>query len=114
MVELKSGDLCIAGSEQFSDYRDQLVSWTDIANRSRPTVSGSVLPQIPRSLSRNSRHDSRKPFATVDCGVPANTALTIVDGEPSSVAQETNPNRGWAWIDRLLNERMPECNTSMS
>jgi len=26
MIELKSGDLCIAGSEQFSDYRDQLVS----------------------------------------------------------------------------------------
>ncbi len=26
MLELKSGDLCIAGSRQFSDYRRQLVS----------------------------------------------------------------------------------------
>ena len=28
-LELKSGDLCIPGSEQFSDYREQLVSWEE-------------------------------------------------------------------------------------
>ena len=26
-TELKTGDLCICGSEQFADYRDQLLSW---------------------------------------------------------------------------------------
>ena len=26
-TELKTGDLCIRGSEQFADYRDQLLSW---------------------------------------------------------------------------------------
>ena len=29
MVELKSGDLCIPGSDRFADYRDQLVSWDE-------------------------------------------------------------------------------------
>ena len=33
MVELKSGDLCIAGSERFSDYRDQLVTWEEYAQQ---------------------------------------------------------------------------------
>ena len=27
--ELKSGDLCIPGSEEYGDYRDQLVSWEE-------------------------------------------------------------------------------------
>src|SRR6266571_8274702 len=25
--ELKSGDICVIGSEQFADYRDQLLPW---------------------------------------------------------------------------------------
>ena len=29
MWELKSGDLCIEGAEQFSDYRAQLISWQE-------------------------------------------------------------------------------------
>ena len=29
MQELKSGDLCLPGSEAYSDYRSQLVSWED-------------------------------------------------------------------------------------
>ena len=33
MIELKSGDLCIAHSEQFSDYRAQLVTWEDYAQQ---------------------------------------------------------------------------------
>src|SRR5260370_40946465 len=28
-LELKSGDLCVSGSEQFADYRDQLLSWQE-------------------------------------------------------------------------------------
>jgi hypothetical protein len=27
--ELKSGDICVQGSEQFADYRDQLLSWEE-------------------------------------------------------------------------------------
>jgi hypothetical protein len=27
MEELKSGDLCIEGSDKYSDYREQLISW---------------------------------------------------------------------------------------
>lgn len=29
LVELKSGDLCIPGSNRFADYRDQLISWEE-------------------------------------------------------------------------------------
>ena len=29
--ELKSGDLCIEGSDQYADYRSQLVPWTEYA-----------------------------------------------------------------------------------
>jgi len=27
--KLKTGDLCVAGSEQYADYRDQLLSWEE-------------------------------------------------------------------------------------
>jgi hypothetical protein len=33
MIELKSGDLCIAGSKRFSDYRHQLATWADYAQQ---------------------------------------------------------------------------------
>jgi len=29
MIEIKSGDLCMAGSERFSDCRDRLVPWDE-------------------------------------------------------------------------------------
>lgn len=29
MQELKSGDLCVPGSERFGDYRNQLISWQE-------------------------------------------------------------------------------------
>src|SRR5947209_16570757 len=31
--ELKTGDLCVAGSEQYADYRDQLLSWQECESK---------------------------------------------------------------------------------
>ena len=58
VAELKTGDLCVRGSEQFADYRDQLLSWAD-ANRKSPSIASNwaFLP-TPRHLSNISNSGS--------------------------------------------------------
>jgi TnpA family transposase len=111
MVELKSGDLCIAGSEQFSDYRDQLVSWTEYAQQIETYCQRVGIAADPAQFVQELQTRLTETIRTVDVAFPANTALTIVDGEPVLHRLRKQPEpEGWAWIERLLNERMPECN----
>jgi TnpA family transposase len=111
MVELKSGDLCVAGSERFSDYRDQLVTWEEYAhNRETYCQQVGIDPNPARFVSALKTQLTKKICAT-DLAFPTNTTLTIKGGEPVVRRLKKQPEPvGLAKIDQLLNERMPECN----
>jgi hypothetical protein len=56
--ELKSGDVCVIGSEEYADYREQLLSWSDVAALS-PYMTSHIkrfgdylldLKQVPKAL----------------------------------------------------------------
>jgi TnpA family transposase len=110
VVELKSGDLCIAGSEHFSDYRDQLVSWEDYA-RSVETYCDQVgITADSVAFVHHLKAQLTEAIRTTDAAFPSNMAVTLKDGEPVLRRLEKQPEpEGFALIDRLMRERMPEC-----
>src|SRR5258708_36701891 len=50
--ELKSGDICVSGSEQFADYRDQLLSWSECEPKVAAYCQQLGLPEIGRASCR--------------------------------------------------------------
>ena len=49
--ELKSGDLCIPGSDEYSDYRRQLVSWEDYHRDVASYAEQAGLPADAKALT---------------------------------------------------------------
>jgi len=82
MVELKSGDLCIPGSDHFADYRDQLLSWAEYhqgiaaygAMLGLPIEGGAFVTQMKARLSEVAN--------ATDSAFPANADLRIEHGAP--------------------------------
>jgi TnpA family transposase len=110
VMELKSGDLFIEGSEQFSDYRTQLVSWEAYA-QDAPRYCGQVgIASDPAQGVQHLQTWLAETIRTTDATFPTNTALRITGGEPVLRRLDKQPEPdGFAVIDQLLNERMPEC-----
>ena len=111
MAELKSADLCIAGSEQFSDYRDQLVTWEEYAQLVEPYCQQVGIAADATQFVHDLQTQLSQAILIADAAFPTNTSLTIKEGEPVLRRLEKQPEPpGFAQIDRLLTERLPECN----
>jgi hypothetical protein len=110
VTELKSCDLYIEGSEQFSDYRDQQVTWEEYAQLA-PTYCAQVgISPDPETFVQELQTWLSETIRATDAAFPTNTSLSIQDGEPILRKLEKKPDpEGFALIDRLLSERMPEC-----
>ncbi len=82
MVELKSGDECIPGSNHFADYRDQLLAWEeyhrDIAAYDEmvglPIEGAALVAHLKARLTRVAQEK--------DQSFPDNADLRIENGEP--------------------------------
>jgi len=111
MAELKSADLCIAGSEHFSDHRDQLVTWEEYEKLVDPYCQQIGIAADATQFVHDLQNQLSQAILTADAAFPTNTSLTIKDGEPVLRRLEKQPEPpGFAQIDRLLTERLPECN----
>lgn len=110
MVVLKSGDLCIAGSEQFSDYRDQLISWEAYTQQVETYCHQVGIAADPAEFVHALQTQLAEAICTTDTAFPTNTAVTIKGGEPvlRRLKKRLEPD-GLALIDQLLSERLPEC-----
>lgn len=110
MVELKSGDLCIAGSEQFSDYRDQLVPWEAYTQQVDTYCQQIGIVADPAQFVQALQTRLAETIRATDAAFPTNTSVTLKNGEPVLRRLEKQPEPdGVAVIDRLLRERLPEC-----
>jgi TnpA family transposase len=82
VAELNSGDLCIEGSDQFADYRSQLIPWADY-KRSVAGYGAQVgLPVESREFVAHVQDYLARVAAETDRGFPTNESLRIEDGEP--------------------------------
>jgi TnpA family transposase len=110
MIALKAGDLCVKGGEQFSDYRDQLVSWEEYHQQIDSYGDRVGLASDPVQFVQTLRTQMTETLQATDAAFPANTALSLKDGEPSlqRLAKQPEPE-GVAVIEQLLSERLPQC-----
>jgi TnpA family transposase len=110
--ELKSGDMCIEGSETYADYREQLLPWREceplVANYCQelelPTTAEAFVHQLRTWLDDTARQ--------VDSRYPANSHLTIdANGKPSLKRPPTPAPRPSAkLLEAAVLSHMPERN----
>jgi hypothetical protein len=82
IAELKSGDLCIEGSDQFADYRSQLVTWAEYKRSVAGYGEQVALPVESRAFVTHLQEYLARVAAETDAGFPENSFLRIEDGEP--------------------------------
>lgn len=105
--ELKSGDLCIPGSEEYGDYRDQLVSWDeygrDVAGYAEQAGVPADAPAFVAALEARLAATA----SATDRGFPDNEHVEIVDGEPLvKRLRAREAADGVAFLERLLKARL--------
>ncbi len=109
-AELKTGDVCVAGSEQFADYRDQLLSWEECEPKVAQYCQRLDLPMTAEGFVEHLRTRLTEVAARVDRTRPENHELLINErGEPSLKrlqAKATPP--GLAHLEEGLREKIPE------
>ena len=80
--ELKSGDLCIPGSEQFSDYREQLLSWDEYNAEIEIYGQQAGIEVDAKKFVEKTKAWLAEGAKKADDAFPANESLLIEKGEP--------------------------------
>jgi TnpA family transposase len=111
-AELKSGDICVLGSGDYADYREQLLSWEEC----QPMVT-EYCQNLGFSQTGNGFVEQLKAWLIdtadqVDAGYPNNQTVVINEwGEPVLKRQKSNQvSPSLKALEAALMERMPERN----
>jgi len=109
-VELKTGDLCVEGSEQFADYRELLLSWEECEPKVAQYCQRLTLPMTVESFVEHLRTKLIKVAAEVDWTCEANQELMINEGgEPVLKKLRAKPTpAGLAQLDEALQAKISE------
>lgn len=111
ILDLKSGDLYVPGGDEFSDYRQQLVSWEVYAREIAaygeqagvPTEGKAFIAQLRSALETAATH--------ADASFPANADLRIENGVPILKRLRAKPDvDGAKHLERLLDEHIEPIN----
>ena len=108
--ELRSGDLSVTGSEEFADYRDQLLSWAECQDLLPAYCDKIGLPQDATTFASSLRDWLTETAQDLDDKVPecrGDVALTAT-GEPvlrKPIAREIPPSV--MSLQNALTQRMP-------
>ncbi len=105
--ELKSGDLCIPGSEEYGDYRDQLVSWEEYERDVAGYAEQAGVPADAAAFVAALKGRLAATAASTDRAFPDNGHVEIVNGEPIvKRLRAHDEGDGTAFLERLLKPRM--------
>ncbi|MDQ3317841.1 MAG: Tn3 family transposase, partial [Actinomycetota bacterium] len=109
-LELKTGDLSVEGSDEYADYRDQLLSWEECAPLVEEHCRELGLGPTPEGFVGQLREKLAKTALEVDRLYPENSGVAIgPDGEP--VLKETRarkPTKALKDLEAAVAGRMPE------
>jgi len=107
MLELKSGDLCIPGSDQFSDYRKELVSEDEFERGVALYGEQAGIPVDGPSFIARLRAQLEAAAKRADDNFPGNEYLRIENGEPvlKRLPRKPEPD-GLLRLEQQLAERM--------
>jgi TnpA family transposase len=111
-AELKSGDICILGSEAYADYREQLLSWKDCQPLVETYCQQLGFPTQAEDFVKNLKSLLTQTASEVDRGYPNNTSV-VINEQGAPVLKRPPANRESASLrnlEALISERMPERN----
>jgi TnpA family transposase len=105
--ELKSGDLCLPGSGDYGDYRDQLVSWDEYHRDVAAYAEQAGVSADSAAFVADLKARLAAVADEVDRVFPANEPVEIVGGRPviSRLRAKASPD-GADRLERLLKERL--------
>ena len=108
--ELKSGDLAVVGSEEYGDYRDGLLDWTECVPLVDEYCTEVELPATAADFVGKLKTELSAVADEIDRGYPKNSSLQINEkGElvlRKSEKQEFSATA--AKLEKAILERMPE------
>jgi hypothetical protein len=81
MQDLRSGDLCIPGSDRYSDYRGQLLNEDEYRNQLASYGERAGIPIDARAFVSSLKDRLAKAAISADDGFPHNEYLRIEGGE---------------------------------
>jgi TnpA family transposase len=107
---LQGGDLYVEDSGAYSDYRNQLMPWSECQKRLPEYCQSLDLPASASEFVDSLRQQLTKAAEKIDQGFPANSELTIDnDGTPHLKRQKASPlPEGLDEFKKEAYERMPE------
>jgi TnpA family transposase len=107
MHELKSGDLCIPGSDRYSDFREQFVSEQECRQGLASYGERAGIPTDPKIFVDTLRKKLEQAARKADQGFPQNEYLRIEGGEAILKRLRRKPEPvGLRAFERQLKERM--------
>lgn len=110
--ELRSGDLAIDGSEEYADYRGQLLRWDECESRLADYCAQLNLPLEPVAFVAGLRDELTRTAEEIDTVYPDNNQVVIdANGFPvlkRVVAKE--PPESARTLEATVLQRMPERN----
>src|SRR6266705_1523025 len=103
-------EICVLGSEQFADYRDQLLSWEECEPKVAAYCQQLGLPATAEGFVEHVCTWLTEVAAEVDRTRPANQSLMINEkGEPSLKKIRAKPQpAGLAQLEEALYDKIPE------
>lgn len=111
MQELQSGDLFVANSDHFSDYRTQLIDWDLYQAQVEEYGAMLGMQTEPKAFSAALKQSLAAIAASVDAGLPENEHVDLNGTELilRKHAKDAKPE-ALERIDKILTTRLPEKN----
>jgi TnpA family transposase len=105
--DLKSGDLYVEGSDQYADYREQLISWEEYAEQLETYGTLVELPTDGKAFVAYLRDWLHARIQQTDEDFPSNQYLSFEKGELilHPLAKQADPE-GLALLERIVAERL--------
>ena len=110
--ELKSGDICVMGSSDYADYREQLLSWEQCQPLMDEYCQNLGFPNNADGFVAHLKSWLEETALKVDEGYPHNTQIVINEqGEPLLKRPPTKKETTSVKVlEALIEERMPHRN----
>jgi TnpA family transposase len=110
--ELKTGDLCVEGSDAYADYREQLIPWEECELLMEQHCRELGLDPTPDGFARGLKEKLARTAGEVDRLYPGNASVAIgSDGEPVlKQIWAQKPTKALGALEVAVAERMPERN----
>lgn len=109
MRELKSGDLCIPGSDQYSDYTEQLIPWSEYEKTVGQYCEQAGLSPDSAQLVADLKSRLTIAAETVDAEFPGNLSFRIEKGEPIlTKTEKKKESPHLAKLNQFIEERLEQ------